>query len=172
MRSRNAYTLIELCVTMSVGSALMVLTVGLLHQALSLASTARSRADQHRTFDRLAHDFRQDVHLAATASASDPQRLELTRDDGAVVLYESVDDDSDRTRIRRVQRVDGTIVRQEDYRIDAPLVVAFESLEQPSRMSVRFAAESAPVGPSRIASRQITAVLGRRLAHQRAEVSP
>lgn len=172
MRSRTGYTLIELCVTMSVGSALMVLAVGLVHQALSLASTARSRADQHRTFDRLAHDFREDIHLAVAATANDPQRLELTRDGGAIVLYESVDVESDRIRIRREQRVDGTIVRQEDYQIDSSLVVAFEALEQPARVSVRFASESTPIGRSRVPSRQVTAVLGRRLAHQRAEVSP
>ena len=35
MKSHRAYTLIELCVAMSVGSALLVLSVGLLHQALN-----------------------------------------------------------------------------------------------------------------------------------------
>ena len=42
MRHRAAHTLVELVVSMTVGSALMVLAVGLLHQSLSLASTART----------------------------------------------------------------------------------------------------------------------------------
>lgn len=172
MRSRRGYTLIELCVTMSVGSGLMVLAVGLVHQSLTLASTARSRADQHRTFDRLTNDFRSDVHLATGADANDPQRLELRRDGGAIVRYESVGGDANRTRIRREQRVDGTVVRQEFYQFESSLVVAFEALEQPARLSVELSAESIPIGQSRIPSRQITAVLGRRLAHQRGEVSP
>lgn len=63
MRHRAAHTLVELVVSMTVGSALMVLAVGLLHQSLSLASTARTRANQFRTLDRLAQDFRRDAHL-------------------------------------------------------------------------------------------------------------
>ena len=42
---RYAFTLVELCVTMSAGSAMMILAIGLLHQSMSLATVARHRAD-------------------------------------------------------------------------------------------------------------------------------
>ncbi len=100
MRHRAAHTLVELVVSMTVGSALMVLAVGLLHQSLSLASTARTRANQFRTLDRLAQDFRRDAHLATSVVTPDAQRLELTTEDGGVIRYLSVLDESEGTRIR------------------------------------------------------------------------
>jgi hypothetical protein len=172
MRPRQAHTLVELCVTMSVGSALLVLSTGLLHQALSLASTGRSRANQQRAINRLSHDFRHDVHLAADVSIVDPQGVDFTRDDGALVHYESIPDRWDRTRVRRVERVDGTKTRQEEYVIESPLVVVFETLNEPRRVAVTLTAQSSKLGPNRVPGQTIAAVLGRRLALQRAEVGP
>ena len=48
MSKREAFTLVELTVTMSAGSAMMILAIGLLHQSMSLATVARQRADHQR----------------------------------------------------------------------------------------------------------------------------
>jgi len=165
--SRNGYTLIELSVTISVGSSLMMLAVGLLHQTMNLTSTARTRAAQHHTLDRLTQDFRQDVHVTTEAALTDPQHLELLRADGTAVRYQI-----EPARIRREERLEGAIVRREDYVLGEGLVVTFETMDQPERAAFQLRAPSANAGAGPSPTRQVAAVLGRKLAHQRAEVSP
>jgi hypothetical protein len=167
MRNRRAHTLIELCVTMSVGSALMVTTVGLLHQSLSLASMARGRADAQRTVDRLANDFRHDVHLAAGITGSDAKQIELTRDDGAVIRYRA-----DARRIQRLERSGDALVRQASYSFDQAIAIRFETIDAPRRAAIVLEPATLSDGPRRTPLHRITAVVGRRLAHQQGEVSP
>ena len=176
MKSRQAHTLVELIVSMTVGSALMVLTVGLLHQSLSLASTARARANQYRAFDRLTQDFRRDVHLASDATSDESAAdgspaIELNRQDGAVIRYETIRDRSNGTRILRAERSDGAIVRQEAYDLEMPIEVSFATPSQPPRVIVTFASQADAIGKLRVPTRQIMAVLGRTLAMQRGEAS-
>lgn len=167
MIGRKAHTLVELCVTLSLSSALLILVAGLLHQSFTLASTARSRADHHRQLERLAADFRRDVHLADDFSIADPQHLELTTPQGSSIRYEA-----DGGQVRRRETVDGQIVRQEAYPLTGPLLVAFENLETPRRLAITVQSEASAMGTERVPPRQMVAVLGRRLAHQLGEVSP
>jgi hypothetical protein len=167
MRIRQAHTLIELCVTMSVGSALMVTTVGLLHQSLSLASTARGRADAQRTVDRLANDFRRDVHLTASVTELDPEQIELTDNDGSVVQYRL-----DKQRLERSERSGDTIVRRESYSFDQAIAIRFETLDSPPRAAIVLEPAASSEGPRRTPAQRIMAVVGRRLALQQGELSP
>ncbi len=167
MKNRRAHTLIELCVTMSVGSALMMTTVGLLHQSLSLASIARERAEVQRTVDRLANDFRHDVHLASAVTNSVAEQVEFTRDDGAVIRYSA-----DEQRIQRTERLDDAIVRRASYSFDQAIAIRFETVDSPRRVSIVLEPAAFSEGPRRTPVHRITAVVGRRLAHQLGELSP
>jgi hypothetical protein len=167
MTNRRAHTLIELCVTMTVGSALMVTTVGLLHQSLSLASTARGRADAQRTVDRLANDFRHDVHLASAVTNSDAEQIEFTRDDEAVVRYRA-----DEQRIERTELSGDAIVRRASYSFDQAITIRFETVDAPRRVAIVLEPAAASEGPRRTPAHRITAVVGRRLALQLGELSP
>lgn len=166
-RTCRGYTLIELCVSMSVGSSLMVLAVGLLHQTLSLSSVAKSHADQHRAMERLAQDFRHDVHLAVAANVDEPTAIDLEREDGSIIRYRA-----DSLRIRREQQSDGKIQRREEYQFARPVAVQFEILAQPDRVAVNIRSATDAIGPQTAPARTLGAALGRRLAHQRAEVNP
>lgn len=172
MKMRKAYTLIELCITMSIGSALMLLAIGLLHQSLSFASMARSQADFHRTLNRLARDFRNDVHLASSLDRENPQRIALTLNNGDVVQYEAEHIKPNDVRIRRQRFQNEAAIDLEEYRIGSPVVIEFLALDQPRQATVELKAHSDSIAADRIPPRQITAVLGRRIAHERAEVSP
>ncbi|MGI9470045.1 MAG: hypothetical protein ACR2NZ_00845, partial [Rubripirellula sp.] len=77
MKSRSGYTLIELAVSMTAGVTILVMTVGLLQQSMSLAKTEKRRADQQRRANRLAITFRRDVHQALSAEIASPQQIEL-----------------------------------------------------------------------------------------------
>ena len=166
LRPSRGYTLIELCVSMSVGSALMVLAIGLVHQTLSLSSVAKAHGDQHRALDRLAQDFRHDVHLAVAANLNEPAAVELEREDGAIIRYQA-----DSLQIRREQRNDGTVQSREEYRFARPVAIQFEILKQPDRVTVNLRSDTDASQPQTAPARTLSAALGRRLAHQRAEVN-
>lgn len=167
MKRRIGHTLIELCVTMSIGSSLMVVAIGLVHQSLTLASAARGRAAAHRVIDRLAHDMRRDVHVSNEAEAISPQQIDVSWEDGSVVQYRIVDH-----RVQRVQLDNGTPVRRNAYELGESVVATFRLLNQPPRVVLSLQPAAAVEGPQPSTAREISAVIGRRLAHQRAEVMP
>ena len=51
--SSAGFTLIELSITMTIGSFLLVLSVGLIHQVMRFNSVTQNRAFEHRVLDRL-----------------------------------------------------------------------------------------------------------------------
>ena len=67
-RKTRAFTLVELCVTMSAGSAMMILAISMLHQSMSLATVSRQRADHQRSLDRLAGEL---THIGPFLPADD-----------------------------------------------------------------------------------------------------
>ena len=167
MNHRPGHTLIELCVTMSIGSAVMAVAVGLVHQSLSLASAARQRAAAHRVIDRLSRDLRSDVHLAKDVTANSPQQIELSWEDGSVIQYRIVDH-----LVRRLQLDNGAMIRRDEYALGESVLATFRPLSQPPRVALVLQPTSAVEGPRPSVDREITAVIGRTLAHQRAEVTP
>ena len=89
-----------------------------------------------------------------------------------MIRYLSVLDESEGTRIEREESTDGSIVRREAYQFAMPVVVTFETPDQPASVAFTLASQPDAIGHDRTATRQIRAVLGRRLAMQRAEVNP
>lgn len=84
--SRDGYSLIELSAAMAAGSALMILAVGMLHQAFLWSSIAKQRCDDDRSFDRLQRQFRLDVHAAKQATLQQ-QVLSLTTAEDRTITY-------------------------------------------------------------------------------------
>ncbi len=166
MRNRNAYSLVELMVTMSIGSSLMMLAVGLVHQSFTLASTAKSRIDHQRTTDRLTHDFRQDAHRASDAMVDQPQQVELIRSDGVRVRYVV-----DGSHIQREESLNGQVQRREGYQLSENLLASFQTVDQPRRLILQLS-PTASNPPATSPARQVTAVLGRTLTHERGDVQP
>jgi hypothetical protein len=166
VKTRYAFTLIELSVTITAGSALMILAIGLLHQSMNLASIASDRADHQRTLERLAREFRSDVHHAVncTVTANDDALLVLP--DEMIVTYVVQTD-----RVTRKQRLGDKLVRQEVFPFGVPANATFESLESPRRAVLTVAGVS-PVGDRTRVDRKVSAVIGRLIQHERGEVSP
>ena len=133
--NRNGFTLIELIVTMTTGSALMVLAIGLVHQSMSLTSLNRERADYQRTCGRLATQWRGDVHRASEAAAPSEVSLDLIDSAGDVVSYRS---ESGRV-IRRQPLKDGQ-VRTEYFELNDRTVVTFRVADAPRRATMTVAA--------------------------------
>ena len=65
MRKRPAFTLIEIAAAMAVTSVLLAIAAGLLHALFRFQEGGQERLRQRVAMDRLARQFREDVHAAS-----------------------------------------------------------------------------------------------------------
>lgn len=161
---RNGFTLIELMMTITVGSTLLILAVGLVHQAMSFGSQSRDQADQARSRNRLATAFRQDVQQAKSCQIDSDQQLNLSMADGSQVTYLAT-----ANQVSRTQPLDNGQTRHESFEFSAISTIVFERLSEPD-LAVLTIVRSLPTAETRIES-QVAAVIGRRQMLQQAEVS-
>ena len=166
-KRRTAFTLVELSVSMSAGSALLVLVIGLVHQSMSLVSLGQQRSEHHQNVNRLAADFRFDVHRAEQCTVESPRRIQLQLPSDQVVTYQAV-----ANRVTRQQPLDGGSVRREASVLSDASTVTFETIDQPSRvvLSVIDHSNAQEGGPK--VDRKIAAVIGRLTTHEQGDVSP
>ncbi|MFK8113267.1 MAG: type II secretion system protein J [Rubripirellula sp.] len=167
--SRSAFTLVELLVTMTAGSAMMILAIGMVHQAMSINSMSRQQADQARARSRLGTDFRQDVHLAKNSIVESDQRVTLVRVDETRVTYIA-----DGNQVTREQVLSEDQTRREGYSFSDESTVMFKSLGSPNR-TVLTILRTIPVSSKHSETRidcQVAPVVGRRLMCEVGESSP
>ena len=89
MMRRNGSTLVELVLSMSAGSAVMLLAISLVHHTMTLTEKSRHRSDNNRTLDQLAQHFRRDVHTAAEMNVAAKDSLTMKYSDGSQVTYKA-----------------------------------------------------------------------------------
>lgn len=166
MNNRRAFTLIELTVTMSAGSVMMILAIGMLHQSMSLATIARQRADHQRSLDRLAGEFRRDVHRAVRINVDTQDEIELILSDQKVVTYTAQGN-----QVTRQQPLADGRIRREAFEFHDSSTATFETLKQPARAQLTVVHQSAGGLAKPRVDRKVAAVLGRLTMHQQAEVS-
>lgn len=77
MRRRPAFTLIEIVAVLAVTSVLLAIAVGLLHALFQFQEGGRERLRQRVAMDRLAQQFREDVHAARGLTGEGVGRLQL-----------------------------------------------------------------------------------------------
>ena len=123
MKRSSAFTLIEMMLTMTMGSALMILSIGLVHQALSLSKLGKVRGDHDLTVNRLARQFRSDIHSAASLKAASTESLELSMADGTSITYAVT-----AANVRRVQTMKEGPGAHEQFQFEPLCNIAFQSL--------------------------------------------
>jgi prepilin-type N-terminal cleavage/methylation domain-containing protein len=87
MKQRRAFTLVELLTTMTIGSSIMLLAIGLVHQSMSMSKLNKARWEHDQSLARLAQQFRSDVHAASEVISVSAESLLLKLDDGSLVTY-------------------------------------------------------------------------------------
>lgn len=134
---RSGFTLTELLITMTAGSILMILAVGMVHQSMHLTSATRREADEHRSVSRLASQFRQDVRMADQVLIESASSVRLTIPQHGEVTYVAETAACVRTRsvASTTSAADGRVSR-ETYRLQPGGQVSFEMLEQPRRAAL------------------------------------
>jgi prepilin-type N-terminal cleavage/methylation domain-containing protein len=153
MKRRQGFTLIEMLLTMSVGSLLMVLAMTLLQQAMTLSSQTRSQCDADRVIHRLCEQFRRDAHSASAVSTDDQLVVTLVGDSKNIV-YRFLNSTVTRS-------TSGESIENEQYDLGKSANVTIEMLEQPEqiRLTVLREPKLKHIGP-RI-ERQIALTVGR-----------
>lgn len=148
MRNRRAISLIELLAVLSGCSVVLGLTASLLHQTMRAQSHTRKFFDVERTSQRLARQFRSDVHAAAVGaidigdeeiSDDDLIRLEVSKDQ--TVRYQRAADKI----IRISSQGDGATAREE-YALGDSMRVRVRRLQGPQRFVLLI--DSSPTRPS------------------------
>jgi len=159
---RPGFSLIELLLAMSVGSTVMVLSVGLVHRTLLNVSAATLASEHQSTMNRLVQSFRDDVHRATDADVVSPRSLSVTMSDGTEVTYQCVSN-----VVHRRQRLDKDSVRRESFSFLERTQIKFESLESPRRISLNASRETGLKGRRSVIDRHAEAVIGRMKTFER-----
>ena len=124
MRRNRGYTLIELLATIGLTSALLTLLAVWLTTALHNQRLAGEHFEQVNTQERLARQFRQDVHAARKVARLDPAepevRLRLEMGRQREVIY------AQQPRVLERQELQGDAVVNREQFMLAPQSVTFE----------------------------------------------
>lgn len=159
MKSRRAFSLVELIIVLSVGTAMLMLAMSVLYMLKQTQVDMRQRLTDARTITRLADRFREDVHAASrmervSGEASTPDTVvwQFTCEPDSVVRYELT-----QHRVHRSQTAGKTI--HDDYRLPAESRVVIRPPE-PASSLVELRLEAADATTADFRPIQIEAVLG------------
>ena len=103
MSKRKGFTLVEMLVVISVGSTLMMLAIGLVHQSMTLSKAVQSNSARLHATNRFIDQFREDVHTSNNVVCQDSKSLNI----------EFVDASSSRTKQIRYTSSNNKILREE-----------------------------------------------------------
>ncbi len=160
MRSRQGFSLIELLIVLSVGTAMLMVAMSVLYTLKKTQVTMRQWLTEGRMMTRLTDQFCDDVHAASrieqvSGEAPSPETAvwQFAVGPDTVVRYEIGD------RAVRRTRLAGTDKIQEDYRLPVGMSATISGVEGGSRLAtLRFEATDSKIVQRRPV--QIEAVLG------------
>ena len=111
LRARMGFTLIEMVVTITVGSIIMLSAVTIVHRAMNVRVSTMDHFEQTRKLERFISQWRQDVHRAGSIQLDDSRTCTLFNEDSQVQYQiqgssvsrtESAEEQSEFTDSRRV----------------------------------------------------------------------
>ena len=156
MKRRNGSTLIELVLSMSAGSAVMLLAISLVHQTMILTERSRHRSDSSRTLDQLAQNFRRDVHLATDLKIDAEGTLNLIGADDSQITY-VVQNNS----VVRLRKHNSDENGQERYQLAEDASAIFQVIPKPDRATLTVRGETGLQETMLRVDLHVEAVLGR-----------
>ena len=131
MMRRNGSTLIELLLSLSAGSAVMLLAISLVHQAMTLTELSRHRSDNSRSLDQLASSFRSDVHLAVSIDVADDASMKIKTTDGSLVTYVA-----NNHSVSRIRAYETGQDEHERFALDDASSASFQLTQNPERATL------------------------------------
>jgi prepilin-type N-terminal cleavage/methylation domain-containing protein len=154
--ARQAFTLIELLTTLTVGSTLMILAVSMLHKTLQLSEVSRERAQRIQSSSLFADQFRRDVHAAISAECPNNLHLVLESPDHSIIEYTI----GTNTIEREVRRGTGQLER-EVLHLGKLGQGTFDIMKQPERVALTIGSKLTPTSDALRVDRHIEPIVGR-----------
>jgi prepilin-type N-terminal cleavage/methylation domain-containing protein len=87
MTRRNAFSLTEVLVVVSIGSTVMALAVSTVHRAMQVSDMAQCYGQQSLHVNRFLDQFRSDVHLGVDIEFHSDQSLTIELADHSEIVY-------------------------------------------------------------------------------------
>jgi hypothetical protein len=115
-KQRLGVMLQEAVIVSAVSSAIVLLGIKMLHQTMTLGSQSRTKIAFRQISNRLADQFRTDIHNASTASELEDGSLQIRLHDSTQVSYRSLDLAQPKLE-RRVEKPSGELVTVEQIRL-------------------------------------------------------
>ena len=134
---RNGISLIETMIAVSASSLLLLLSIGLLHQAMRLSSKAKSRTDFHQSNMRLAAHFRGDVHQATNMVIAEDGSLILTLNASTSITYR-IESGTRPVVIREITRASDANHPQDVFRLLDSARCEFTIKDNPDRVTLEL----------------------------------
>jgi prepilin-type N-terminal cleavage/methylation domain-containing protein len=133
---RRGLTLIEMVVTISVAAVLTGLAISVLLVMYRVEQNGRTQLAQAKSLERLADQFRQDVHAAVgetVATEKEPQHWRFDLPEKRIVQYKIADG-----TISREDSTDAQNVRRESYTLpkDSTVAVSVDRTTNPAVVSL------------------------------------
>jgi len=159
MKETQGFTLVELLLSMTVGSVLMALALGMVHRAMRVESTAHTHAGVERTATRLSRQFRHDIHQAESVFIGDQpagaSSLRLMVPDKNPITYQV-----EKSRVRREQPLGDEQIHREFFSFPEGFAVRFTELDEPLRVVLMLDFDAKLVGIPRQVRLHTEAVVG------------
>ena len=156
MTNRNGSTLIEVMLSLTAGSVIMMLAIKLVHQTFQLSTQTSARVDLSHSLNRLARQFRNDVHLASSIQVTSNDSLNTENSDGTKVAYKVKNG-----LVLRAQTDAAKIETFEQYSLISDSRVAFERAINPERCQLIVENSSSSSGSVPKLHLNVSALVGR-----------
>jgi len=128
MSKHKGSTLIEVMLSTMAGSLIMILAIKLVHQSFQLSSQTTARTNHSHSLNRLARQFRNDIHRASSIQVVSDVEMSAESSNGTRTIYQFVDG-----RVEREQTDNDNVVSHEQYPLIADTKVRFSKQANPER---------------------------------------
>ena len=156
MKQRKAFTLVELLTTMTVGSSIMLLAIGLVHQSMSMSKLAKNRWEHDQSLARLTQQFRNDVHSASEVILASEKSLSLKLADSSIVTYKC-----EAESVSWEKASPDAEVARDTFRFNEGCVPAFSTQTEPERIVLQVERKLESTEFARPVDLRVVAVVGR-----------
>jgi prepilin-type N-terminal cleavage/methylation domain-containing protein len=126
-KHRRAYTLIEIMVTMSIGTVVMMVAAGWIHQSMKTASIMRQRERQHQSLLSLAASLRDHVRRSESMVLKDDRELQVRMTNDEQVIFQISEASVHMRRTR-----DGEVTQSETFRLSDQCRAIWDRSEMPN----------------------------------------
>ncbi len=156
MNKRNAFSLIELMVVMTVGFALLFIGVELVNQAMRLQKSSDADLAQMRSINRLAVQLRSDAHRATDVKDATNESFTLSSTNPShTVKYQFSG-----TAMKRMELQNETQVAQETFRFAPGTRIELAVKQDPLQVHITLYRPTLPPVSRALIDREIAAVVG------------